>query len=162
VYRDPRNDDPCYCDQFTITMKKVRRARPRHGETVKKSQLLKAIQDEIQRHNLDTFMSAEHKIVQTGCSADKSGKAEECVRSTGTPIGIFEILKSSGRTDTSGSRLHLQIRAWVATTANLRRQSEILAEFHCGERVYGIQDNSEPNATHGRNPEMALTPWFTV
>jgi hypothetical protein len=41
----------------------------RHCEVVKKSQLLKAIQDEIQRHNLSTFMSAEHKIVQTGCSA---------------------------------------------------------------------------------------------
>jgi len=30
---------------------------------MKKSNLLKAIQDEIQRHNLSTFMSAEHKIV---------------------------------------------------------------------------------------------------
>jgi hypothetical protein len=39
----------------------------RHCEVVKKSQLLKAIQNEIQRHNLDTFMSAD-KIVQTGCS----------------------------------------------------------------------------------------------
>lgn len=35
---------------------------------MKKSELLKAIREEIQRHNLDTFMSAEHKIVQTGCS----------------------------------------------------------------------------------------------
>jgi hypothetical protein len=35
---------------------------------VRKSQLLKAIQNEIQRHNLDTFMSPEHKIVETGCS----------------------------------------------------------------------------------------------
>jgi hypothetical protein len=35
---------------------------------MKKSELLKAIQNEIQRHILDTFMSAEHKIVQTGCS----------------------------------------------------------------------------------------------
>ena len=35
---------------------------------MKKSALLKAIQDEIQRHNLSTFMSKEHKIVQTGCS----------------------------------------------------------------------------------------------
>jgi hypothetical protein len=25
VYQDPHTDDPCYCDQFTITMKKVRR-----------------------------------------------------------------------------------------------------------------------------------------
>jgi hypothetical protein len=29
---------------------------------------LKAIQQEILRHNLDTFMNAEHKIVETGCS----------------------------------------------------------------------------------------------
>jgi hypothetical protein len=34
---------------------------------MKKSKLLKAIQDEIQRHSLSTFMSKEHKIVQTGC-----------------------------------------------------------------------------------------------
>src|SRR5260370_19078061 len=33
VYRDPRTDDPCYCDAFTITMKKVRKAHRR----VKKS-----------------------------------------------------------------------------------------------------------------------------
>jgi hypothetical protein len=35
---------------------------------VKKSELLSAIQNEIQRHNLSTFMSEKHKIVQTGCS----------------------------------------------------------------------------------------------
>jgi hypothetical protein len=35
---------------------------------MKKSELLSALQNEIQRHNLSTFMSAEHKIVQTGCS----------------------------------------------------------------------------------------------
>jgi hypothetical protein len=35
---------------------------------VRKPELLRAIREEIQRHNLDTFMSAEHKIVQTGCS----------------------------------------------------------------------------------------------
>jgi hypothetical protein len=29
------------------------------------SELLSAIQNEIQRHNLSTFMSKEHKIVQT-------------------------------------------------------------------------------------------------
>jgi hypothetical protein len=34
---------------------------------MKKSELLRAIKEEIQRHNLDTFMSAD-KIVQTGCS----------------------------------------------------------------------------------------------
>ena len=32
------------------------------------SDFLHAIQNEIQRHNLSTFMSKEHKIVQTGCS----------------------------------------------------------------------------------------------
>jgi hypothetical protein len=32
------------------------------------SDLLRAVQNEIQRHNLSTFMSKEHKIVQTGCS----------------------------------------------------------------------------------------------
>jgi hypothetical protein len=35
---------------------------------MKKSELLSALQNEIQRHNLSTFMSPEHKIVQTGCS----------------------------------------------------------------------------------------------
>ena len=35
---------------------------------MKKSKLLEAVQDETQRHNLSTFMSKEHKIVQTGCS----------------------------------------------------------------------------------------------
>jgi hypothetical protein len=35
---------------------------------MKKSELLKALREEIQRHNLDTFMSQEHKIVQTSCS----------------------------------------------------------------------------------------------
>ena len=41
-----------------------KRARRR---IMKKSELLRAIREEIQRHNLDTFMSAD-KIVQTGCS----------------------------------------------------------------------------------------------
>jgi hypothetical protein len=35
---------------------------------MKKSQLLNALENEIQRHNLSTFMSAGHEIVQTGCS----------------------------------------------------------------------------------------------
>jgi hypothetical protein len=35
---------------------------------MKKSDLLRALQTEIQKHNLSTFMSDEHKIVQTGCS----------------------------------------------------------------------------------------------
>jgi len=36
---------------------------------MKKSELLRALQTEIQKHNLSTFMSKQHKIVQTGCSA---------------------------------------------------------------------------------------------
>jgi len=36
---------------------------------MKKSDLLRALQTEIQKHNLSTYMSKEHKIVQTGCSA---------------------------------------------------------------------------------------------
>jgi len=44
-------------------VEKVRRC-----EAVKKSELLLAIQNKIQRHNLSTFVSAEHRIVQTGCS----------------------------------------------------------------------------------------------
>jgi hypothetical protein len=35
---------------------------------VKKSELQRALQTEIQKHNLSTFMSKEHKIVETGCS----------------------------------------------------------------------------------------------
>ena len=35
---------------------------------MKKSELLRALQTEIQKHNLSTFMSEKHKIVQTGCS----------------------------------------------------------------------------------------------
>ena len=56
--------------------------RARHCEIVKKSELLRAIREEIQRHNLDTFMSAEHKIVQTGCSTCKKhfGTIEEFKR----------------------------------------------------------------------------------
>jgi hypothetical protein len=36
---------------------------------MKRSDLLLAIQNEIQWRNLSTFMSEKHKIVQTGCSA---------------------------------------------------------------------------------------------
>ena len=36
---------------------------------MKKSDLLRALQIEIQKDDLDTFMSEKHKIVQTGCSA---------------------------------------------------------------------------------------------
>jgi hypothetical protein len=35
---------------------------------MKKSALLRALQTEIQKHNMSTFMSEKHKIVQTGCS----------------------------------------------------------------------------------------------
>src|ERR1700730_7320614 len=34
---------------------------------MKKSALLRALREGILRHDLDTFMSREHKIVQTGC-----------------------------------------------------------------------------------------------
>jgi hypothetical protein len=34
---------------------------------VKKSELLKAIGEEILRHDLDTFKNAQHKIMETGC-----------------------------------------------------------------------------------------------
>jgi hypothetical protein len=43
---------------------------PRGLRLVKKSELLCAIQEEIQRDNPDTFMSAD-KIVETGCSTCK-------------------------------------------------------------------------------------------
>jgi hypothetical protein len=36
---------------------------------MRKSALLRALQTEIQKHDLSTFMSEKHKIVQTGCSA---------------------------------------------------------------------------------------------
>jgi hypothetical protein len=35
---------------------------------MKKSELLRALQAEIQNHNLSTFMDEEHKVVLTGCS----------------------------------------------------------------------------------------------
>ena len=35
---------------------------------MKKSELWRALREEIQRHNLDTFMNAQHMIVETGCS----------------------------------------------------------------------------------------------
>jgi hypothetical protein len=36
---------------------------------MKKSDLLRALQTEIQKHDLSTFMSDKHKIVQTGCTS---------------------------------------------------------------------------------------------
>jgi hypothetical protein len=52
------------------------------GVDLKKSELSKAIQQEILRHNLDTFMNAEHKIVETGCSTCQKhfGTVEEFKR----------------------------------------------------------------------------------
>jgi hypothetical protein len=38
---------------------------------MKKSDLLRALQQEIRRHNLSTFMNEEMKVVETGCSACK-------------------------------------------------------------------------------------------
>lgn len=34
---------------------------------MRRSDLLRALQTEIQNHNLSTFMSEQHKIVETGC-----------------------------------------------------------------------------------------------
>jgi hypothetical protein len=39
-----------------------------HDPGMKKSELLHALQTEIQKHNLSTFMHEEHKVVLTGCS----------------------------------------------------------------------------------------------
>jgi hypothetical protein len=35
---------------------------------MKKSELLRALQTEIQKHNLSTFMHGQHKVVITGCT----------------------------------------------------------------------------------------------
>jgi hypothetical protein len=35
---------------------------------MKKSDLLRALQTEIQNHNLSTFMHEQHRVVITGCS----------------------------------------------------------------------------------------------
>ena len=65
---------------------------------MKKSELLRAIREEIQRHNLDTFMSAQHKIVQTGCST--------CQKHFGT----VEQFKHANRTDMSGNATYRDLR----------------------------------------------------
>jgi hypothetical protein len=59
---------------------------------MKKSDLLRAIQNEILRHNLSTFMSEKHKIVQTGCSACQKhfGTVEHPLIMT-EPLSAFEI-----------------------------------------------------------------------
>jgi hypothetical protein len=36
---------------------------------MKKSELLRALQTEIQRHDLSTFMNEQHKVVEPGCPA---------------------------------------------------------------------------------------------
>jgi len=46
---------------------KIANSRNERGN-VKKFELLRELQNEIQRHNLDTFMNPQHKIVETGCS----------------------------------------------------------------------------------------------
>jgi hypothetical protein len=35
---------------------------------MKKSELLRSLQTEIQNHNLSTFMHEQHRVVMTGCS----------------------------------------------------------------------------------------------
>ena len=35
---------------------------------MRKSELLRALQTEIQKHNLSTFMHEQHKVVITGCT----------------------------------------------------------------------------------------------
>jgi hypothetical protein len=55
---------------------------------MKKSELLRAIKEEIHRHNLSTFMSTEHKIVQTGCSTCQKhfGTVEQFKRHLGEDV----------------------------------------------------------------------------
>ena len=36
---------------------------------MKKSALLRALQTEIQKHDLSTFMNEQHKVVESGCPA---------------------------------------------------------------------------------------------
>jgi hypothetical protein len=67
---------------------------------MKKSELLSAIQNEIQRHDLSTFMSEKHKIVQTG----DSGRCRSVFR--GMPItrsGMMAITRSAGRPSPQGN-----------------------------------------------------------
>jgi len=40
----------------------------RPSNPMKKSELLRALQTEIQKHSLSTFMHEQHKVVLTGCS----------------------------------------------------------------------------------------------
>lgn len=53
--------------RFRVKLEKEREERV----SVKKSELLRAIRQEILRHDLDTFMNAQHKIVETGCPTCK-------------------------------------------------------------------------------------------
>jgi hypothetical protein len=41
---------------------------PTQSNAMKKSELLRALQGEIQKHNLSTYMDEKDKIVLTGCS----------------------------------------------------------------------------------------------
>jgi len=72
---------------------------------VKKSELLKAIQNEIQRHNLDTFMSAD-KIVQTGCSTCQKhfGTVEQFKRHIAEDVlpPLLDRLSSEGKASGAG------------------------------------------------------------
>jgi hypothetical protein len=49
-------------------LKNEKSAKELDEEVVRKTDLLRALQTEIQKHNPSTFMSDKHKIVQTGCS----------------------------------------------------------------------------------------------
>jgi hypothetical protein len=62
---------------------------------MKKSDLLRAIQSEIQRHNLPTFMSEKDKIVLMGCSTCRKhfGTVEHPLIMT-EPLNAVEIPKS--------------------------------------------------------------------
>ena len=52
------------------------------SDAVKKSELLKALRDEISRHGLSTFMNDEVRVVQTGCPACKKhfGTIDQLIR----------------------------------------------------------------------------------
>jgi hypothetical protein len=53
-----------------------------HDPGMKKSELLRELQTEIQKHNLSTFMHEQHKVVLTGCSFCRKhfGTAEQFKR----------------------------------------------------------------------------------
>ena len=55
-------------DSATPTSSYSCKAKPFYERTMKKSELLRALQFEIQKHNLSTFMDEKDKIVITGCT----------------------------------------------------------------------------------------------